>query len=159
MKISKAEQKDLKAILALQYAAYQSEALRYDNFSIPPLTQTLDQLIDEAKDSILLKAAKGDAIVGSVRGTLHGTTCKIARLIVHPDFQGRGIGSQLLSEIENCFTGAKWFELFTGAQSYDNIRLYNRHGYTEFKKETLTDKISLVFLQKKNKIIKTKTSG
>jgi len=152
MKISKAELKDLKAILALQYVAYQSEAIRYDDFSIPPLTQTLDQLVCEAKGSIVLKATKGDAIVGSVRGALHGTTCKIARIIVHPDFQGRGIGSHLLSEIENCFAGAKRFELFTGAESHDNIRLYNRHGYTEFKEEKLTNNIRLVFLQKNNQL-------
>lgn len=150
MKISKAELKDFQAILALQYAAYQSEAIRYDDFHIPPLTQTLEQLIDEAKEGILLKATKGDAIVGSVRGVLHGTTCKIARLIVHPDDQGCGIGSHLLSEIERCFAGAKRFELFTGAESRDNIRLYGRHGYAEFKKEKLTEQISLVFLQKNN---------
>jgi len=159
MKISKAELKDFQAILVLQYAAYQSEAIRYDNFSIPPLTQTLEQLIDEAKNGILLKATIENVIVGSVRGALNGTTCKIARLIVHPDLQGRGIGSHLLSEIESCFAGVERFELFTGAESYDNIRLYNRQGYTEFKQEKLNDQIRLVFLQKRNQLWGQKQAG
>ena len=45
MYIAKAKLNDFAAILKLQYIAYESEAIRYNDFNIPPLTQTLEQLI------------------------------------------------------------------------------------------------------------------
>ncbi len=44
--IHKAEQNDLQEILQLQYHAYQSEAELFGNKDIPPLKQTLSEVID-----------------------------------------------------------------------------------------------------------------
>ena len=148
MKISKAKYNDLETILELQYIAYESEAIRYNDFSIPPLKQTLNQLIEEAENSIILKAIDNKNIIGSVRGKLDSVICKVGRLIVHPDFQHRGIGSQLLIEIEHYFSRVKIFELFTGSDSENNIRLYKKFGYVESKKESLNEEIDLIFFQK-----------
>ena len=148
MKISKAKYNDLETILELQYIAYESEAIRYNDFSIPPLKQTLNQLIEEAENSIILKATDNKNIIGSVRGKLDSVICKVGRLIVHPDFQHRGIGSQLLIEIEHYFSRVKTFELFTGSDSENNIRLYKKFGYVESKKESLNEEIDLIFFQK-----------
>ncbi len=46
VQILKAQLEDLYSILQLQYVAYQSAALLYNNFTIHPLTQTLDELIE-----------------------------------------------------------------------------------------------------------------
>lgn len=151
MYIAKAKLNDFAAILKLQYIAYESEAIRYNDFNIPPLTQTLEQLIKEDENSTILKATQGESIIGSVRGASHAGTCKIGRLIVHPDFQCQGIGSQLLSDIEQHFPEVETFELFTGSDSNDNIRLYKKFGYSEFKRKKLTEEIDLIYLHKKNK--------
>jgi hypothetical protein len=50
---------DQAEILALQKLAYQENAARYNDPSIPPLTQTLDELMEELKRYIILKAAFG----------------------------------------------------------------------------------------------------
>ncbi|WP_298313632.1 hypothetical protein [uncultured Aquimarina sp.] len=56
MKISTAEKKDLKAILELKKSCYAEEAELYDDFSIPPLTQTLESIeLDYEKEKILKK--------------------------------------------------------------------------------------------------------
>jgi hypothetical protein len=44
MTITKAEKSDLQQILDLQYLAYQSEARLLDDFTIPPLKQTLAEV-------------------------------------------------------------------------------------------------------------------
>ena len=54
----------------------------------------------------------------------------IGRIMVAPDLQGRGIGRQLLTAIEQAappdVTG---YVLFTGAGSARNIRMYKKAGY------------------------------
>ena len=87
-------------------------------------------------------------LVGSVRAKEAETTCYIGRLIVHPDFQGKGIGSQLMKEIEASFPEVERFELFTGHKSADNIRFYNKRGYVEFKRQKVSSRLTLIYMQK-----------
>ena len=139
---------DAPDVLRLQYIAYQSEAELYNNFNIQPLTQTLDDLQAEYRKSIVLKAVRGDEIIGSVRAYADGDTAYIGKLIVHPDHQGMGLGKRLLAEIENMFQ-KKRFELFTGGKSERNLHLYEKAGYKRFKKITDKSGITYVYLEKR----------
>ena len=76
-------------------------------------------------------------------------TCYVGRLIVHPEFQGRGIGTRLMLAIEAEFPEAGRYELFTGSKSENNIRLYERLGYTILRREPVADKVALVYMVKK----------
>ena len=147
--IMEANSMDAENILALQRLAYQSEARLNDDWSIPPLTQALSELEAEFAAKVFLKAVSGDKIIGSVRGWLVSGTCLIGRLIVHPDYQGKGIGTLLMQSLEKAFPHAERFELFTGTRSIDNIRLYQRLGYQSFREEDLSPKVRLVFMEKR----------
>ncbi len=150
MIITQATKKDLSQILELQYRAYESEAIRYNDFTIPPMTQSLAQIEEEANYSVIIKATIDETVVGSVRAKANNNSCEIGRLIVDPTFQGQGIGTKLLLKIEEYFPNISYFNLFTGTESKDNIRLYKKNGYIEYKTEILNDRISLIFLQKKH---------
>lgn len=139
---------DAAAILQLQKLAYQSEAKIYNDFSIPPLTQTLDELKDEFAQKFFLKAEFENTIVGSVRGYQACETCYIERLAVHPNFQRQGIGTKLMEQIELQFEQTKRFELFTGHRSNHNIILYQRLGYAVFKTKEITQNLAFVFMEK-----------
>ncbi len=139
---------DAAAILALQKLAYHSEALLYDDFSIPPLVQTLEGLRQEISQKTFLKATVDRQIVGSVRGYQSRETCLVGRLMVHPDFQGRGLGTALMRQMERSFPEARRAELFTGHRSEKNLRLYERLGYAIFRQEPVTEKLIFVFMQK-----------
>ena len=150
MNIATAEINDLPIILTLQKLAYQSEAQLVNDFSIPPLTQTLESITDDFNSGIILKAAlpsKPNEIVGSVRGRVVGSTLFIGRLIAHPSFQGQGIGTALLSRIESLYPD-KRYELFTSDRSSRNLSLYMKIGYREFKREPLNESVYFVFLEK-----------
>lgn len=143
-----AKEQDAADILELQRLAYQSEAALYNDWSIPPLTQSLESLLVEFETSDVLKAVSDTRLVGSVRAKVSGGICAIGRLIVHPEFQGRGIGTRLLAEIEAQHLGATRYELFTGSKSEANIRLYQRLGYKVNRTQMVSPAVSLVFLEK-----------
>ena len=147
--IIQASPEDAAEVLALQKVAYQSEAKLNDDWTIPPLMQTLSEIEAESETRIFLKAVSGDRIIGSVRASLDSGSCRIGRLVVHPDYQGKGIGASLMERIEAAFSSAERFELFTGVKSIDNIRLYQRLGYREYRQEELSPKVRLVFLEKR----------
>lgn len=147
MTIIQAEREDLKAILQLQYLAYQSEAELLQNFSIPPLKQILADLEAEFERGIFLKAEEGGEIIGSVRAYCEDGTARIGKLIVDPAFQGRGIGTALLSAVEQAYSASR-YELFTSSKSEKNIRLYERAGYVRFSEKELGAGITSVYLEK-----------
>lgn len=143
-----ADVSDAAEILELQKLAYQSEAVLYDDWSIPPLIQTLDEIKKEFDEATVLKVCDAGRIIGSVRASIRDGTCNIGRLIVHPDFQHKGTGTRLISAIEAVFQYAGRFELFTGSRSEGNIRLYERLGYRIFRSDLLSPQVELVFMVK-----------
>lgn len=148
--ITEAALRDAPLILALQREAYQGEARLHDEFGIAPLRQTLEELEREMGPKVVLKAVAEDGgIVGSVRAWEKDGTCMIERVIVAPALQGRGIGTSLMREVEARFAGAARFELFTGHKSARNLRFYAKLGYREFRRQRVSDKLTLVHLVKR----------
>lgn len=148
MIIERASLEDVGEILELQKLAYVSEAEIYEDYSIPPLMQTPEEIQKDCGAQVFLKASIDGRIIGSVRACMKGATCHIGRLIVHPDFRNRGIGERLMKEIEGFFAGAERYELFTGHRSERNLRLYRRLGYKTFASKPLSGRLTLVFLEK-----------
>ena len=141
-----AELKDLKEILDLQYLAYQSEAKLFNDYKIQPLTETLDELITEYNNGIILKLVIDNRIIGSIRAHEENNTAYIGKLMVHPYYQHKGYGTKLLNEIEKYYPN-KRYELFTSARSINNIKLYEKNGYRRFDIKNF-DGIDFIFLEK-----------
>jgi GNAT superfamily N-acetyltransferase len=149
MIITQATPADAEEILELQKLAYQSEAALYRDYTIPPLMQTLSEITAEFRSRHFLKAVAGGCIRGSVRAFLTDGTCYIGRLIVHPAHQNLGLGTQLMSTIEGCFSEARRYELFTGHLSERNLYLYRKLGYVPIRREPVSEKLTMVFLEKR----------
>lgn len=146
--IERASVFDAEEILLLQKLAYRSEAEIYNDFSIEPLAQSLEQLQRQYENHIILKAVIDETIIGSVRANDQDGTCYIGKLIVHPNHQNKGIGKMLMNAIEGLFLKSR-YELFTGSKSAKNIALYEKLGYKSFKESLITSDFSLVYLEKK----------
>jgi len=149
MHIDQANIQDAAATLGLQKLAYQSEAALYNDPALPPLTQTFEQIEAEFGTHAFLKAVLDQKIVGSVRTRVVDGTCYVGRLMVHPAMQGHGIGTALMQAVEQLHPSVERFELFTGSRSEQNIRLYQRLGYMIYKTETLNDRVTLVYGEKR----------
>ena len=151
MLTQKANVDDAEEILSLQKLSYLSEAEIYSDYTIPPLIDTIDSIKDDFEKYYFLKVTEKGKIIGSVRARISKPgTCYIGRLIVHPDFQNQGIGTNLMDEIEEIFAECQRLELMTGHLSKKNINLYKKRGYRVFRTEKLTPELDLVYMEKIN---------
>jgi GNAT superfamily N-acetyltransferase len=140
---------DAGELLTLQRAAYATEARIYGDPELPALTQTLPELQAELATATALKASVGHRIVGAVRAHVEGTVLHVGRLTVAPDWQGRGIGSRLLTAVESHHGDqVDTAALFTGHLSEANLTMYARRGYLEQRREQLSLGVVLVHLTK-----------
>ena len=150
--INTALKNDLEQILDLQKEAYASEAQIYNDFSIPPLLQTLEDLENEFESNIFFKVEINGKIIGSVRAYQENGKCYIGKLIVSPAHQNQGLGSKLLKQIELQFSHVEKYILFTGAKSDKNLHIYKKYGYQITNQRKVSDNLTIVFLCKNNTI-------
>lgn len=146
---------DASEILSLQKLAYLSEAELYGNYDIEPLKQSIRDIEKAFEDHLVLKYIYNGTIVGSVKAYETEGTCYIGKLMVRPDFQNRGIGKNLMKEVEQLFTGCR-YELFTGSKSTKNISFYEKLGYKGYKKQKL-DREETIFLFMEKQTVRTCT--
>lgn len=147
MNILKAEKSDLAEILQVQKAAFRKEAEEFNDFNIEPMTQTVSILEEEYKTYTFLKVLneKGQ-IIASIRGHIEDGTSYIGKTFVHPDYQGKGIGTQMIQVLEQ-MNEAPRYEINASIRCPQNIRLYERLGYVRFKK-IRTENNGFVYLEK-----------
>ncbi len=146
--IVEATKEDLKDILQLQKSAFIMQAEIYDDYSIPPLQQTYSDLEEEFTSYTFLKVVSNSEIIGSLRYIVKDEICHVEKVIVHPRFQNRGIGSSLLKYVEDVNSSITKFQLFTGSKSEGNIFLYQRHGYEITSRKRVSQNITLLFMEK-----------
>ena len=148
IKILKANESDLPEILALQKLCYQENVARYNDNNIPPMIETVDDLLKDAQTHIFLKALNDDKVIGSARGYNKPEYCYIGRVMVHPDYQNQGIGRKLILALENELGGSV-FELTAGHLDEKNIALYQKLGYKAYgEKEKVTDTLYFIHMRK-----------
>jgi tRNA (guanine37-N1)-methyltransferase len=121
---------DAGELLVLQRACWVQESWSNPGLDIDALTETLADVRQWTAEGVTLVARSAGRLVGAVRGRRHGATWDVGRLMVAPDLQGRGLGRMLLGRIEELAPdGTTELELFTGAGSARNQRMYKKAGY------------------------------
>jgi GNAT superfamily N-acetyltransferase len=151
MVIEKAQFCDLEDILSLQKLAFQSEAKLFNDYTITPLTQSIESIEEDFKNNLYLKAVHDGKILGSIRAHEKENICYIGRLFVHPDHQNKGIGKSLMYHIEELFNSCKMYSLFTAKRASKNLYFYDKLGYRIVREEKVNEKLTFVFYSKDNK--------
>ncbi|MDP2232630.1 MAG: GNAT family N-acetyltransferase, partial [Actinomycetota bacterium] len=147
--IRRATAEDASAIADLTRRAFASQALLYEDDSLPPLADTAQSVAAEISTGWVVLVAEVDGVlVGSIRGVLRDATCHVGRLVVEPDLQGRGLGRSLAMQLEACFPDAERFEIFTGHRSEPALGLYESLGYSRERVIPVHERLSLIILGK-----------
>ncbi len=148
--IRKVTTDDAGELLTLRRAAFVTEAQQYGDPHIPPLTQTVEELVEDLQrpDVVTLGGWDGHRLVGSIRVLIEDKKATLGRFAVAPDLQGKGFGTQLLLAILPYLPdGIEEVWVFTGRDSVQNIALYAKHGYEHQHDQTAGD-LTYAFLRK-----------
>lgn len=148
MKISPARFTDADEILIVQKLAFHSEAEIHQNYTISPLVQTIKSIQKEFSEFRFYKATIGKNIIASVKvRMLENSILQIGRLVVHPDYQNRGIGKKLIRFVEDTYKNVTAFELFTAEKSIRNTSFYKNLGYIIKGKYTEPGRSDIILLK------------
>jgi tRNA (guanine37-N1)-methyltransferase len=123
---------DAGELFTLTRACWLQELWANPGVVIPALEESFEDAVRSVAEWTTFVARAGGRIVGSTRGRVagDGTVWDVGRVMVAPDLQGRGLGRHLLELIEDAAPAeVTSFELYTGATSVDNIRMYKKAGY------------------------------
>ncbi len=121
---------DAGELLTLQLACWVQEEKDNPGVPIPPLDESLEDVRSWLAECTVLVARRAGRLVAAVRARRRHEAWDIGRLMVAPDLWGQGLGRGMLQQIEDAApAGVTTFELFTGAGSRRNQRLYKKAGY------------------------------
>jgi GNAT superfamily N-acetyltransferase len=140
---------DANKILEIQKTAFLDQARIYNNYQLPPLTQSLESIKNEFNGKTFLKVMLKGQIIASVRYKVIDGYVTIDRMVVEPEYQNQGIGTRLLKEVESRVPNATAFQLFTGNKSDRNIYLYEKIGYKIIKNQITDQGIKLLYMEKR----------
>ena len=128
--LAPATRADAGELFTLTRACWLQELWANPGVPIPALEESLDDLLASLDDWTTIVARAGGRLVGSCRGRAEGDVWDVGRVMVAPDLQGRGLGRYLLDLVEQAAPpDVTSYQLFTGAGSTDNIRMYKKAGY------------------------------
>ena len=84
-----------------------------------------------ALSALLVTVWDGDDIVGMGRVLDDGTMCMVYDIAVHPDHQGRGIGSRIMARIVDHLKSQSYQSvgLFAWAANPMNVPFYEKFGF------------------------------
>jgi len=91
------------------------------------------ELLLKKNPEFCLVAQDNGVVVGSVLGTFNGRTAWIYHLAVDPEHQKKGLGTQLLEELEKRFRKEGVTRVRLGIYTEELIPYYQRFGFSVVK--------------------------
>lgn len=116
----------------LQRAAYLIEAEIIGSMNLPPLRETFDQF-QSCQETFFGWFEENGELAGAVSVTVTGNVLTICRLVVHPTYLRKGIGSKLLAFINTRYSSLKQMDVATGRDNAPATNLYLKNGFEVVK--------------------------
>ena len=134
-------------LLALQKTSYTVEAELIGSSDIPPLKETLWNLMHCGET--FYGYFEKERLVGVISYKKEGGVLDIHRLVVHPDHFRQGIGRSLVLHLENVEGTAGKIVVSTGAKNYPAKKLYLGLGFRETARAEVAPALYVSFFEKK----------
>lgn len=120
---------EVKMLISMAYGDY------IDRLGMMPGPMLLDYEV-AIRDFSVTVACKDESIVGALVLKINSIGMLLNNVAVHPEYQGCGIGKRLMTIAEEraIYLGFSCITLYTHEKMVENVELYRRLGYLEFKR-------------------------
>ncbi len=136
-----------KQMWQLQQAAYRVEAELIGWAELPPLRETVEELM-ESDETYIAYLEEGE-LAGALSYKKINSQLDIHKMIVNPRHFRKGIARQLLNHLENSHTDVNTIFVSTGARNEPAVQLYLRQGYEWTDTKEVAPGLELAFFQKR----------
>ena len=132
--LRKASVSDAEALSECMHAAYVTYSARLMGKTLPPMTVNYE---DEIRTYPVWVAESDGSLVGGLILMPEKNYMTLANVAVHPQFQGKGLGRDLmaLAEAEAKHQGYSELRLATHVVLTENISLYAHLGWSETSRD------------------------
>ncbi len=136
---------DAAAVAALVDVAYRHYVPRI-GMTPGPMTADYEEVV---RSHVVIVAERDGGVAGVIVLRVTDEGFLIDNVAVHPAHQGGGLGRALLSLAEDRAQDAGFgsIHLYTHEMMTENLALYSRIGYAEYRRE-VRDGFSLVYMRK-----------
>lgn len=114
-------------LFELQRASYLVEARLIQFNDIPPLKETLEELMECGET--FLGYFEENELTGALSYTIKGEVLTICRMVVHPNHFRKGIAQKLLSSLEEDHADIYVYKVLTGKNNIPAKNLYQKKGF------------------------------
>lgn len=142
-----------REFLELQKLAYQIEAELIGYDQLPPLRETIDQLLESTEACLGYYVA--NKLVGAISYELEQegasiTSLTICKMIVHPQYFKQGIASQLIQHLLDLCASKQVDEMMvsTGSKNIPAIQLYQKFGFVTHREQRIDANLTLITLKR-----------
>ncbi|ATD01564.1 GNAT family N-acetyltransferase [Pseudoalteromonas spongiae] len=132
-------------IYAVFQTSYKIEAALIGTDNFPPLSRTPQDIANS--NTLFYGFYEGDSLAGVIEITYQDNLLEIDSLTVAPEHFRKGIAGKLMEYVLNAFDFTKAI-VETALVTAPAIRLYQKHGFNEFKRFTPSHGIKKVALVK-----------
>ncbi|KAJ1718391.1 hypothetical protein LPJ61_006653 [Coemansia biformis] len=97
-----------------------------------PLSEETDGYDSEAKHIVITNVSKNNVVIGTLRILRAGDAAKLGRVVVVPEYQGKGLGKRLIAYAEQYIALHPDFLQCTSVKlgsQFDKRGFYERCGY------------------------------
>jgi ribosomal protein S18 acetylase RimI-like enzyme len=136
-------------VLALQKKSYTQEAAAIGYDRIPALFDT-PRTIRESVE-IFYGFYLGGKLVGLVSVSRQGEVLEVCKLVVHPQYQCRGIATKLLEYLEAEEQDFEILRVSTAVKNKQALKLYRKERFSEANRFCTADGLELVTLERRRK--------
>lgn len=137
IRFKRARPADAPALAELQTRTFDDDSRRHGQGDRggPPGYDSQAWQREVMRKAAYYKVLDDERIIGGVIVfNMGGGHYELARVYIDPDYQGRGIGGQVIDFIERAFPARRW-TLDTPAWALRNQHFYEKHGYVKIGEE------------------------
>jgi ribosomal protein S18 acetylase RimI-like enzyme len=143
---------EAEGILEVQKLAFNEDLETYKDYETSPATEPIKKLLYKINKNFHYTILILDSIIGGAELRLDSESeCYINRIFLLPEFQNKGLGTQIMTYFENEFPKVEKWTLCTPHKNYRNHHFYEKLGYKKVGEHKVMEGLNLIdFLKQCN---------